>query len=128
MTTLDAPAQIVLLEDNKAVNQILHGFLRRRAKVTSFLDPETALRSLIPTQERVIFIIDYHLPGTTGIAFKKHLEPLFPCARYLLTCGVSTVRLSDVREIAGFDAVLAKPYHLPGLIEKINEIDQQWPE
>jgi len=128
MTALDAPSQIVLVEDNKAVNKLLHGFLRRRAKVTSFLDPETALRSLIPTDERIIFIIDYHLPGTTGVAFKKHLEALFPSAKYLLTCGVSTVRISDVREIAGFDAVLAKPYHLPTLIQKISEIDQQWPE
>jgi len=128
MVTLDAPAQIVLIEDDKTVNHLLHGFLRRRTTVTSFLDPETALRNLIPTDGRTIFIIDYRLPGTTAIAFKKQLEPLFPCAKYLLTCGVSTVRLSDIRELAGFDAILAKPYHFPSLMQKLSEIDQQWPE
>jgi FixJ family two-component response regulator len=128
MNTLDVPAQIVLIEDDKTVNHLLHGFLRRRTKVTSFLDPQTALLSLDPTDERTIFIIDYHLPGISGLALKKQLEPHFSCAKYLLTCGISTVRLADVHEIAGFDAVLAKPYHLPSLLQKICEIDQQWPE
>ena len=125
MITLDAPAQIVLVEDDPTVNNLLQGFLRRRAKVTSFHDTETAFHTLSSSHERTIFIIDYSFRGISALALRKKLEPLFPRAKYLLTCRITTVKLAVV---VGFDAILAKPYRLPDLIQKIHDIDRHWPD
>jgi DNA-binding NtrC family response regulator len=128
MTTVDAPAQIILIEDDTVVNAFLRDWLELRWKTLSFLDSESALRELPPSTKRTILIIDYSLPVYSGPVLKKNLESRLPNAKYILTCGMSNVNLAEVGHATGFDAVLAKPYGLPELTQKIDEVNRYWPE
>ena len=128
MTTLDALAQIIIVEDDVTVNDFLRGRLGRRWKTSSFPDSESTLRELPPSSKRTILIIDYSLPVYTGPVLKKNLESRLPNAKYILTCGMSNVNLAEVGPATGFNAVLAKPYRLPQLTQIIDELNRYWPD
>jgi DNA-binding NtrC family response regulator len=60
MTT--ASVQVILVQDDVAVNNVLRDWLQQRWKTSSLLDFESALRERLPSNERTILIIDSKLP------------------------------------------------------------------
>ena len=61
-----ATAHVVIVEDNVEANNLMRDWLRLRFTVTSFLDAESALRSLPASGDKIVFLIDYNMPGDNG--------------------------------------------------------------
>ena len=117
-----APAHVVIVEDNVEANNLMRDWLKQRFTVTCFLDAESALRILPPSDEPIVFLIDYNMPGDNGMVLKKKLMPRFPQARYILISGLFDVKLTNEARAAGFHALLSKPFGMPVVTQKIEEI------
>src|ERR1700733_721400 len=115
-------AHIVIVEDNVEANNLLRDWLRLRFTVTCFLDAESTLRILPPSNDKIVFLIDYNMPGDNGIVLKKKLMPLFPNAKFLLVSGLFDEKLTEEARAAGFDALLPKPFAMPTVTQKIEDI------
>ena len=122
MSLAEPSPQIVIVEDNVEANNLLRDWLKLRFTVACFLDAESTLRILPASTERVIFLIDYNMPGDNGITLKKKLEPKFPNAKYILISGLFDGKLSEEGNAAGFDALLPKPFGMPAITQKIEEL------
>ena len=122
MPAVSSSPQIVIVEDNVEANNLLRDWLRLHFKVTCFLDAEATLRILPPSGEKIVFLIDYRLPGDDGIVLKKKLVPLFPDARYILISGLFDEKLTDQAKLAGFHALLPKPFGMQSVTQKIDEL------
>ncbi|MCE0498287.1 MAG: response regulator [Methylacidiphilales bacterium] len=114
--------QIVIVEDNVEANNLLRDWLKLKFPVTCFLDAESTLRILPPSDEPMVFLIDYNMPGDNGIVLKKKLGPLFPKAKYILVSGLFDEKLSKQAKAAGFDALVPKPFAMPAITERIEEL------
>jgi len=122
MPTEENPVQIVIVEDNVETNNLLRDWLRLRFSVACFLDAESTLRIFPPSDNRIVFLIDYNMPGDNGIVLKKKLTPRFPNAKYILISGLLDAKLMDDGKAAGFDALLSKPFGMPAVTQKIEEL------
>jgi DNA-binding NtrC family response regulator len=122
MSKVEPASQIVIVEDNVEANNLLRDWLKLRFTVTCFLDAESTLRILPPSAERIIFLIDYNMPGDNGIILKKKLEPRFPNAKYVLISGLFDAKLTEEGKAAGFDALIPKPFGMPAITQKIEEL------
>jgi CheY-like chemotaxis protein len=122
MPTEDPAVHIVIVEDNVETNNLLRDWLRLRFTVTCFLDAESTLRIFQPSDEKIVFLIDYNMPGDNGLILKKKLVPRFPKAKYILISGLFDANLMEQGKAAGFDALLSKPFGMPAVTQKIEEV------
>ena len=113
---------IVIVEDNVEANNLLRDWLKLRFTVTCFLDAESTLRIFPPSNEPIVFLIDYNMPGDNGIVLKKKLVPRFPKAKFILISGLFDGKLTTAGKAAGFDALLPKPFAMPTITQKIEEL------
>jgi CheY-like chemotaxis protein len=120
-SSLDTQPRIVIVEDNVEANNLLRDWLNPRFPVDCFMDAESALRHLVPqpSDEPMVFLIDYRLPGDDGITLKQKLAPLFPQAKFLLVSGLFEEKLTAEARAAGFHALLPKPFGMPAVTQKI---------
>ena len=122
MSKVEPASQIVIVEDNVEANNLLRDWLKLRFTVTCFLDAESTLRILPPSGDRIVFLIDYNMPGDNGIILKKKLMPHFPNAKYVLISGLFDAKLTEEGKKAGFDALVPKPFAMPAITQKIEEL------
>jgi len=122
MSAAPSSPPIVIVEDNVEANNLLRDWLKLRFQVTCFLDAEATLRLLPPSDAPIVFLIDYSMPGDNGIVLKKKLAPLFPNAKYILISGLFDEKLTDQAKLAGFDALLPKPFGMPAITQKIDDL------
>jgi len=122
MAKVEPASQIVIVEDNVEANNLLRDWLKLRFTVTCFLDAESTLRILPPSGDRIVFLIDYNMPGDNGIVLKKKLTPLFPNAKNVLISGLFAAKLTEAGKAAGFDALVPKPFGMPAITQKIEDL------
>jgi CheY-like chemotaxis protein len=122
MPSAEPAPHIVIVEDNVEANKLLRDWLKLRFPVTCFLDAESTLRILPPSNEQIVFLIDYNMPGDNGIVLKKKLTPRFPRAKYILISGLFDGKLTEAGKAAGFDALVPKPFGMPTITQKIEEV------
>jgi DNA-binding response OmpR family regulator len=111
--------RIIIVEDNVEANNLLRDWLKPHYPVECFFDAESALRQLRPGGGRIVFLIDYNLPGDNGIVLKEKLVPRFPRAKFILVSGLFEEKLTAEARAAGFDALLPKPFGMPMVTQKI---------
>lgn len=122
MSKVENPPHIVIVEDNVETNNLLRDWLRLKFTVTCFLDAESTLRILPASEEKLVFLIDYNMPGDNGITLKKKLAPKFPNAKYVLISGLFDAKLTEAGKVAGFDALMPKPFGMPAISQKIDDL------
>jgi CheY-like chemotaxis protein len=122
MPSAETAAQIVIVEDNVEANNLLRDWLKLRFNVTCFLDAESTLRILPGSQDKIVFLIDYNMPGDNGIVLKQKLVPNFPNAKYVLISGLFDEKLTEQAKAAGFDALVPKPFGMPAITQRIEEL------
>jgi DNA-binding NtrC family response regulator len=122
MSKAEPASQIVIVEDNVETNNLLRDWLKLKFTVSCFLDAESTLRILPPSDDLIVFLIDYNMPGDNGIILKKKLMPRFPNAKYVLVSGLLDAKLTEEAKAAGFDALVPKPFGMPTITQKVDEL------
>ncbi len=110
---------VVIVEDNADTNNLLQDWLRQRFEVSGYLDAESAVRLLQPSTDKIVFLLDYNLPGENGIELKKKLAPNFPNAKYILISGLFDYKLTEKAKDDGFDVLLPKPFSMQTMMQKV---------
>jgi DNA-binding response OmpR family regulator len=118
----DAVAHVVVVEDNVETSNLLRDGLRLKYQVTCFPDGEAVLRLFSVSEELLVFLLDYNLPGDNGIVLKEKLAAHFPRAGYILISGLLDEKLSAEAGSAGFHGTLPKPFGMAALGAKIEEV------
>ena len=113
---------IVIVEDNVEANNLMRDWLKLRFTVTCFVDGESALRILPPSNDAMVFLIDFNMPDESGMALKARLAPRFPKAKFILISGLFDDRLTAQAKAAGFHALLPKPFGMAVLTQKIEDL------
>jgi len=113
---------VIIVEDNAASNQLFQEWLNSRFRVAGYIDAESAQRLVSPSTEKIVFLVDYNLPGENGIAFKKNVETDFPQAKFILASGLLDAKLSSKAKEAGFHDLLPKPFNKEMLIQRIDDL------
>jgi len=122
MPKAEPASQIVIVEDNVETNNLLRDWLKLKFTVSCFLDAESTLRILPASENLIVFLIDYNMPGDNGIVLKKKLMPNFPNAKYVLVSGLLDAKLTEEAKAAGFDALGPKPFGMPAITQKVEEL------
>jgi DNA-binding NtrC family response regulator len=122
MSKVESQPLVVIVEDNVEANNLLRDWLKLRYTVTCFLDAESTLRILAPSDDKIVFLIDYNMPGDNGIILKKKLAPRFPNAKYIMISGLFDAKLTEAGKEAGFDALVSKPFGMPTITQKVEEV------
>jgi FixJ family two-component response regulator len=121
-TPAESSARVVIVEDNVEANNLMRDWLKGKFNVTCFLDAESTLRILPPSSEPMVFLIDYNMPGDSGMVLKSKLVPCFPKAKYILISGLFDEKLTREAKSAGFQGLLSKPFGMTALTQKIEEL------
>ena len=117
-----AKAQVVIVEDNVATNNLLRDWLKLAFSVVCFLDAESTRRLLSPSETPMVFIVDYNLPGANGLELKAQIADKFPAAKWVLISGLFDEALTRAAHEAGYDLTLPKPFTMPQLSGKIRDL------
>ncbi len=113
---------VVVIEDNVTTNNLLRDWLKLSYRVTCFLDAESLRKLLAPSEDPVVFVLDYNLPGEDGLSLQSFLNENFPAGKTILISGLFDSALTEQAEAAGVARTLPKPFALPALDEHIREL------
>jgi DNA-binding NtrC family response regulator len=113
---------IVVVEDNESTNQILTDWLRLTYRVRSFFDAESMHPSAFTDDVPSAFVLDYKLPGKSGLVLQQELQSPFPDAKFILISGVFDEELTQLAQGSGFHALLAKPFNPAALSKKLQNL------
>jgi CheY-like chemotaxis protein len=124
MSSSGAPQhhRVVIVEDNVTTNNLLREWLAPLFHVTSFLDAESTIKKLPASPEPVVFIVDYNLPGMNGIDLRAAVASSFPKGKYILISGLFDEKLQNEARTGGYDVTLPKPFAMPAVLKKIQEL------
>ena len=118
-----AGAKILIVDDQPSNVRLLEHTLRRAGymEVMSTTDPRTVI-ALHLQNEYDLILLDLQMPEMDGLAVLGELQkirPLHPVAVLVISAGSS-----DMPEAlrSGGDAFLAKPFRLPDVVERVQQM------
>jgi CheY-like chemotaxis protein len=120
---VEAPL-VVLIEDEPEVLTTLSRQCQRilpTATIIAASEPGAAL-SQIAAQAVALAVIDYYLPGQSGVQFLAMLKAWSPQVRTILITASPTRDIEQVARAAGVDILLPKPFLLEELEHAIRAL------
>jgi CheY-like chemotaxis protein len=126
-----AALRVLLVDDHPHIRSIITGILNALGivNVTTAERGDIALNYMAKAKYDVL-ITDYEMPGMSGIAIakavRKDARSATPNANFaipilMITGNVTRERLHEVRD-AGIDEILAKPFTVLGVADRLNSI------
>lgn len=108
---------ILIIDDDKSVRELLHGFLKLGGFKTHSVDNGIAALSIIKKRHFDIIITDYSMPLMNGIELVKKIRPDYPDC---LIVGISgNCNANDFLQ-AGANAFLPKPLDIQELLSIVS--------
>lgn len=112
MTTDDAPATVLLLDDDSMVTSALEGLLldETEFEVVAFNDPAAALETAAAREVDAV-VSDFLMPGMDGLTFLHQMREIRPFAARILLTGYADKRnaIRSINEV-GLYHYLEKPW------------------
>lgn len=123
-----APYDIILIEDDEATSEMLSDCIQSESsfRVRALSSGEEVLQQLQEIMEAVplLFIIDFLLPGMTGLQLFDHLHSLGAFERVPAIIISAACMSSDIQSALRDRnlALLAKPFELKNLLDYLEYI------
>lgn len=110
---------VLVVEDDKDMNNILCLILKDKGlNVTSYFDAVNALRNL--NKDRYdLLVLDYKLPGMTGLEFLIKLRETQPKQKVLMLSAHGDRKLKEAAAVYGVKNFLDKPFNIEELVNTI---------
>lgn len=114
-------ASVLIVDDDPVVLKLLGGVVESAGhEVAVAAEGQEALR-LAGARRFDLAVLDYQLPGATGLQLLKELRVAHPALHGIISSGVISPALGE--QIAAADAVsLEKPYRMAALLELIRRL------
>lgn len=117
--SLDAPAQVLVVEDLDAVRRVFVRGLRRAGfEVVAAPDGESALATAAELERVDLLVSDLVMPGLSGFELAEQLSARFPDLRVLFVSGHA--ELEDAPD-EDFE-FLAKPFSIQELVARVRKL------
>jgi CheY-like chemotaxis protein len=115
--------QILLVDDDPHIRSLGRELLEKLGYgVETAEKGEEVLEKFQQGQSVDLVILDYHLPGMSGLEVCRRLKPLAPGVRMLIASGFSSTQEIEQLRAAGAAGFLRKPFRLKELQSQIEEI------
>lgn len=114
--------RIVIVEDDVFIKEALESYFSGQNEILAFGSAEDALDAEGRFAGVSVFIIDYKLPGKSGVELFQYLRLRFPKARYILITGEMSYDLLDDTRKLGLDALILKPFDFTILEDNISSL------
>jgi two-component system response regulator FlrC len=114
------PLRALVIEDEPLLRWAIVETLRRMGHVVAEAgDGATALRVLEDAGPIDVVLVDYGLPGGTGLELLAHVRRLSPRSAVVMMSGYPTREVADAAIAQGVDRFLVKPFEMESLEEEL---------
>lgn len=114
------PSRILLIDDDDQVNSIMKAMLTALGLEVRTIEQPDGVDRLIADFQPHVVIVDYLMPGVTGLELLEEISRRLPSALRLLATGMADYALLKQAVAAGAWTVLSKPYQLTDLKEMLS--------
>jgi two-component system, NtrC family, sensor kinase len=109
-----AVPHILIVDDEPGITRLCERLLvRLEYQVTSFTDPEEAIK-FIDTCQFNLILVDIRMPKISGFDLIEHTQQCQPDAAILVMTGFGTVEMAIQALHQGVDGLLLKPFEVGG--------------
>ena len=117
------PVRILLVDDDRLIRSLGRELLENLGyAVETAEDGEEVLEQYGQGPTPDLVILDFNLPGISGLVLFQRLREIQPTGRVLVASGFfSKQEMAELRE-AGADGFLYKPFRLAELKSRIEEV------
>ena len=115
--------QILLVDDDPHIRSLGQELLQKLGyKVETAENGEEVLEKFYQGRPLDLVILDYHLPGMSGLEVIRKLKKLYPGAEVLVASGFFSNREKEQLTAGGARGFLDKPFRLGELRSLIEEV------
>ena len=115
--------QILLVDDDPHIRSLGRELLEKQGYVVETAkEGEEVLEKFHQGKFPDLVILDYHLPGMSGLEVCQRLKILDPRAKVLVASGFFSEREIDQLRAAGASGFLHKPFRLRELMSLVEDI------
>lgn len=113
--------RVLVVDDSKATRSIIKRMLAEGRDVTEADSAEEALVLLAEADPIDVILVDWHMPGMSGVDFIREVRrhAAYDAIRLLMVTSESDVRSVLEALQAGADEYIMKPFSKEGLLEKM---------
>ncbi|TVP72903.1 MAG: response regulator [Rhodobacteraceae bacterium] len=127
MTAQDAPAHLLIVDDDTRIRSLLQKYLLRHDYLATCARDAAQARRLLAGLSFDLIVLDVMMPGEDGISLTRHIRANLTTPVLLLTArGEAADRIEGLE--AGADDYLAKPFEPRELLLRINAILRRAPQ
>jgi CheY-like chemotaxis protein len=113
-------SRILLIDDDSQVNEVVKATLEMLGHTVTAVEHAENVESVFSCFEPDVTLIDYMLPGLSGIDLLKQLGSAHPESMRFLATGMGDFKLLEQALKAGASSMLCKPYRLADVISLID--------
>jgi CheY-like chemotaxis protein len=115
--------QILLVDDDHHIRSLGRELLEKMGYgVETAENGEEVLEKLHQGRPLDLVILDYHLPGMSGLEVMQRLKTLYPGTEVLVASGFFSNREKEALTAGGARGFLDKPFRLRELRSRIEEV------
>ncbi len=126
-TDNDLKGKILVVDDEADVTAIWERSLNRaNYQVLSCNDPFEAIEIYQDNPDEIqLVILDYNMPGKSGIEVTNEIRDIRPDQKIMMISGIADTELRNQAEAAKLQCLLSKPVRIRELLQKAQEIIAQ---
>ena len=119
------PARILIVDDEKLLAEGCRRLLQIAGyEATAVFTPEEGLRAAA-AQPFAIILVDYQMPGMTGLEFIAEARQIQPASDLVLMTGNASIDVAVAAMKMGAQDYLAKPFEPDKLLELVGRLQQR---
>lgn len=123
MAQEESQYKILLIDDEVDLAEVISEyFAMEEIEIKSFTEPLPALEFAQNMPALKLVIIDYGLPGMSGIEFCKALKEKKPGVQFFMMSGLLDQELQEQARQAGVEKIFFKPFDVEELVDSAKEL------
>jgi DNA-binding NtrC family response regulator len=113
---------ILVVDDDSDVLELAVCFFKEAGVEVNCAESGRRALEKIREKRYSVMLTDFNMPGMNGLQLAEKVREIAPQIRIIMATGHPSPELSNLAAKAGIATVLAKPLHLEGLIDLVNEL------
>ena len=122
-TEMTTPKEkILIVEDEGAIRDMLGYALMKAGFLCEEAADTEAARSTLKAERPDLILLDWMLPGGSGIELARRAAEIDPEMKIMFITGFAAVALNAANQAPEDAKVLSKPFHLKDLVQEVDRV------